>query len=372
MKVAIVYDRVNKWGGAERVLLALHKIWPTAPLYTAVYDKNHASWADVFSVHPSFLQKIPMAKNMHELLPWATPIAFESFTFDAYDVVISVTSAEAKYIITKPTTMHICYCLTPTRYLWSGYASYQSNPGWGLIDSLVRLGLNISVRTLRRWDLIGAQRPDYYIAISNRVKQRIARYYKRRVDKVIYPPVDVLSFQQRKNNRQGKYFITVSRLVGYKRVDLIIDAFNKLDLPLVVIGNGREKNRLIARAKQNIHFIENVTDLELAKWYLGSRAFVYAADEDFGIAAVEALASGVPLIAYRNSGLSEVLTSDKTGILYEEQSTSAIVAAVESFRDEWYDSALCRKRAEMFSAERFMIDMKETVESLYNRYTQTL
>src|SRR3990167_3450705 len=138
MKVALVYDRVNKWGGAERVLLALHELWPEAPLYTAVFDEKRAPWAKVFRVNPSFIQQFPFARSHHELYPWLTPVAFETFTFDQYDAVISVTSAEAKGIITKPQTAHICYCLTPTRYLWSGYEQYQTNPGMGPLNPLAR------------------------------------------------------------------------------------------------------------------------------------------------------------------------------------------------------------------------------------------
>jgi len=168
MKVALVYDRVNKWGGAERVLLALHEIWPDAPLYTAVYDPKRAPWAKVFDVRPSFLQHFPFAKSHHELYPWLTQMAFESFSFDEYDVVISVTSAEAKAIITKPRTLHVCYCLTPTRYLWSGYETYQETTR-GLVKQLHRW----MVPHLRKWDMVASSRPDYYIAISKRVKERI-------------------------------------------------------------------------------------------------------------------------------------------------------------------------------------------------------
>src|SRR3989344_7010145 len=153
MKVALVYDRVNKWGGAERVLLALHKIWPKAPLYTAVYDKKRATWAKVFEVKPSFLQKFPFAVSFHEMYPWLTPIAFETFSFDSYDLVISVTSAEAKGIITKPHTIHICYCLTPTRYLWSGYNDYFQDP-------FLRLASKPVISYLQWCDKAAAQRPD--------------------------------------------------------------------------------------------------------------------------------------------------------------------------------------------------------------------
>src|SRR3989338_8390229 len=191
MKVALVYDRVNKWGGAERVLLALHELFPDAPLYTSVYDRKKASWADVFDpsagsgqgIKTSFLQKIPFSTR-HELFAALMPLAFESFSFDEYDLVISVTSEAAKGIITKPKTMHICYCLTPTRYLWSGYNDYFKNPYFRFISKPL-------VSYLRFWDKIAAQRPDAYIAISKEVQGRIKKYYGRE-STVIYPSVTLV------------------------------------------------------------------------------------------------------------------------------------------------------------------------------------
>src|SRR3989344_1742019 len=251
MRVAFVYDRVNKWGGAERVLLALHEIWPDAPLYTAVYNSDRAQWANVFKVHPSFLQHIPLANAHHEWFPWLTPMAFESFSFDEYDVVISVTSAEAKTIITKPKTLHVCYCLTPTRYLWSAVDEYKKTGG---------MAYEYLFPTLQRWDLVSASRPDYYIAISEHVSRRIKKYYQREVEAVIYPPVDTKKFTVDSSQwtvaNKGKYFLLVSRLVGYKRVDIVVEAFNKLGLRLVIIGSGWEKRKLKHFAHGNITFVD--------------------------------------------------------------------------------------------------------------------
>lgn len=357
MKVAFVYDRVNKWGGAERVLLALHKIWPQAPLYTAVYDKNQASWADVFEVQPSFLQHIPLAKNHHEWFPWLTPMAFESFSFDAFDVVISVTSAEAKNIITKPGTIHICYCLTPTRYLWSAHKDYERSGVAGKV-------LRALSPTLKKWDLVAASRPDYYFAISETVKQRIQTYYHRDVRDVIYPPVDVKKFNR---SPRGDYFLTVARLVEYKRVDIVIDAFNQLGWPLVVIGAGREKNRLMRRAKENIRFIGEVTETELISYYQQCRAFVYAGEEDFGIAVVEAQAAGKPVVAYKRGGTGETVVPGRTGVLFEDQSSASLVGALESFDQQLYDSGSCIKNARRYSTDRFEAVMKHAVETVYNK-----
>lgn len=362
MKVALVYDRVTKWGGAERVLLALHSIWPDAPLYTAVFDESKASWAKVFRVIPSFLQCIPFANRMHEFLPVLTPIAFESFSFDAYDVVISVTSAEAKSIVTKPSCVHICYCLTPTRYLWSGHSDYQKYPGLGWASPIAKLGLLLFGPILRRWDLVFASRPDYFIAISQRVKERIERYYHRPVSAVLYPPVS-LSYVRRQKSKRSDYFLTVSRLVGYKRVDLIVDAFNELGVPLVIIGNGKDKQRLRRRARTNIHFIDRyLTDSELLEYYEGCRAFVHAADEDFGLAAAEAQSAGAPVIAYRHSGVSEFVLDGKSGVLFDEQTEVSLIQAVEQFCSLTVSESVCRKQGMMASEMVFAVQMKKLVE----------
>lgn len=375
MRVALVYDRITKWGGAERVLLALHELWPRAPLYTAVYDADHSRWASVLRIRPSFINALPFAKKAHELVPWLTPMAFETFTFDDFDVVISVTSAEAKNIITKPATLHICYCLTPTRYLWSGLDEYLRQPGLGILTRPGRAVFKRVFGTLRRWDLVAGSRPDYYIAISHAVKERIERTYKREVARVIFPPVDTEKFGGSLTGGKPpreRYYLTVSRLVPYKRVDLLIDAFNMLGWPLVIVGTGRDKRRLAARAKKNIVFLGHVGESELMRLYAGAHAFVYAGTEDFGIVAAEAQAAGKPVVANASGGMAEIVIPAKTGELFHGDSLGALVAALQKVSVGWYDSALCRKNAERFSKARFNKEMKGTVESLYNTYLRSL
>ncbi len=372
MNVALVYDRVNKWGGAERVLLALHTIWPEAPLFTAVYDRKRASWADVFGVHPTFLQHIPGASQAHESLPLLTPIAFETFSFDAFDAVISVTSAEAKNIITKPETVHICYCLTPTRYLWSGFLQYQKQPGFGIWNAIAARSLGFFAPTLRQWDLVASSRPDYYVAISGRVKSRIKTYYHRDAVDVVYPPVDTQTFSRhtRRSDRKSKgYFLTVSRLVSYKRIDIIIQAFNKLDLPLIIIGDGRQKKELQKLAACNIRFIDrHLTDSELVRYYEGCRAFVYAADEDFGLAAAEAQAAGAPVIAYRHSGIAEIVKDGVSGVLFNEQSPQSVEQAVRTCMLKTFEEAACRTQGERMSEGVFRKHMRDLVTKLVNTH----
>lgn len=349
------------------MLLALHEIWPDAPLFTAVYDQKRASWARVFQVHSSFLQYMPLAKSYHEFYPWLTPLAFESFSFDGYDVVLSVTSAEAKDVITKPGTLHICYCLTPTRYLWSSFKQYVSSPGMGFLSTVASNVLRTLSPTLRRWDIDASARPDHYIAISHRVAGRIERYYHRTVDAVIYPPVDVDMFTPRGARKKGEYFLSVSRLVGYKKADIVIEAFNKLGWPLVVIGEGWHGGQLRRLANNNIRFVSNhLTDSELVRYYRNCRAFVYAGDEDFGIAAVEAQASGKPVIAYKKSGIGEIVR-DNTGILFSEQSTESLVTALSAFDENQFDPKIARQNALRFDRRRFETEMKKLVTTLYQR-----
>lgn len=358
MKLALVYDRVNKFGGAERVLLALHDIWPDAPLYTAVYDPRRASWANVFCVHPSFLQHVPLAKRHHELFPWLTPMAFESFSFDEYDVVLSVTSAEAKDIITKPGTLHICYCLTPTRYLWSGNSTYMEHA-----DYISARMLGAFTPTLKRWDMIASARPDRYVTISKRVQARIQTYYHRSSE-LVYPPVDTDLFRPGKE-AAGDYFLLVSRFVPYKRIDIVIDAFNALGWPLTIIGSGSGRRALQARAEDNITFITRyLTDAELGAYYQRCRAFVFAGDEDFGLIALEAQACGKPVICFRESGMAETVIDGKTGVLFDHQTKESLIGALHKFSKEWYDSGFCRRNAEHFDLQHFKDGMKKTVERL--------
>ncbi len=368
MKVALVYDRVTKYGGAERVLTALHTIWPDAPLYTALYDSKGAPWASLFDVRPSFLQRIPFAARLHELFAWATPLAFEQFSFDEYDLVISVTSAEAKTIITKPQTMHLCYCLTPTRYLWSGKKTYETNSGLGGLSAPAQWGLGVLSGLLRKWDRIAAARPDYYLAISDRVSSRVKKYYGRDAE-VVYPPVDTNRFRPAKDPVKGEYYLAVSRLVGYKRLDIIIDACNKLNVPLVVIGDGRQKSELMKRAGGTTRFVtRHLTDAELLGYYQNCRAFIHGADEDFGIAMVEAQACGKPVIAFEKSAAREIIVPGKTGVLFDKQSVKSLMDAIAKSRRMRFDSAACRANALRFSTSVFTKKFTQLAEALYQHY----
>jgi glycosyltransferase involved in cell wall biosynthesis len=346
MKVVLVYDRVNKWGGAERVLLALHKIFPEAPLFTSVYNHKKAPWAKVFDIKTSFLQNFPKAKTSHELYVGLMPLAFESLNFDDYDLVISVTSEAAKGIITKPQTKHICYCLTPTRYLWSGYNDYFKS-------SLFKLLAKPIVSSLRNWDKIAAQRPDAYLAISSEVQARIKKYYGRNSE-VIYPPLMMDNVQNSQNKTVGDYFLVVSRLTNfYKRVDIVIKACNDLKLPLKIVGSGLDQAKLKRMAGPTVEFLGNLTDEQLQTYYKSCRALIFPGREDFGLAMVEAQAFGKPVIAFRGGGALEIIQAGKTGEFFNEQTPESLKQVLKSFNDKSYNTKLCRENAERFSFAQF-------------------
>lgn len=348
MKVAIVYDRVNKWGGAERILLTLKKIFPYADLYTSVLNKDKAPWVKKFrKIRASFLQNFPLS-NYHQLYATLMPLAFESFNFDSYDLVISVTSEAAKGIITKTKTKHICICLTPTRYLWSGYNHYFRNP-------LLRFISKPIISYLRNWDKIASQRPDLYIAISEEVRKRIKKYYARD-SKVIYPPIMLATSNQqlaaRKLDAKG-YFLVVSRLVPYKRIDLAIRACNKLKLPLKIVGIGSQEWFLKLISGSTVQFLDRVSDEKLIDLYRNCNALIFSGIEDFGLSMAEAQSLGAPVIAFRKGGALEIVKEGKTGEFFNEQNPDSLIKVLEKWDNKRYNYNSCVENAEKFSFANF-------------------
>ena len=365
MKVALCYDHLNKFGGAERVLLALHELFPKAPLYSAVFDKKLASWTRGFDVRSTFMQKLPGASKRHEWYPGLPALAFETFDFSEFDVVISITSAEAKGIVTSPRTLHICYCLTPTRFLWSHYWDYFTRP------LLRKLSLPV-VSFLRVWDGFAAARPDTFVAISRTIQQRIWKYY-RRPSTVIYPPVDTEKFRPKSRPfKPDSYFLIVSRLVTYKHIEIAIKACNDLKLPLKIVGIGAEFKSLQALAGKTIEFMGAVSDEELVTLYQNCRAFIAPQEEDFGISMVEALASGRPVIAYKSGAACELITPGLTGELFYPQSVEALAAILRKFAESQYNSRLCRESAECFSSMQFKRNFLNYIEKEWEQFRQTV
>ena len=356
MKVAIVYDRVNKWGGAERVLLALHKIFPNAPLFTSVYDRDKAKWADDFTVKPSFLQKVPFLRGNNELFPFLMPLAFESFNFDDYDLVLSVTSEFAKGIITKPKTIHVCLCLTPTRYLWSSFDVYFGN-------FFLRFFSSPIVSYLRNWDLIASGRPDKYIAISNEVKKRISKYYGRD-SVVIYPPI--LIGDKGIKRKPSDYFLFVSRLskfVMYKRANIVVEAFNELGLPLKIVGSGSLKKKLQRIAKSNIEFLGQVNDEELEELYKNSKALIFPGVEDFGLVMAEAQSVGTPVIAFRGGGAVEIVKEGVSGEFFNGQNPASLMSVLKNFDESRYNREAIKESSEKFSFLRFKEEILDFIDA---------
>lgn len=347
MKVALVYDRINKWGGAERVLQALHELFPEADLYTSVYSRDKAKWAKKITIHPSFLQNFPYAKKAHEFYALLMPVVFESFSFDDYDLVISVTSEAGKGIITKPHTLHICYCLTPTRYLWSGYSEY--------FNSILSRALSSpAIRYLKNWDKVASMRPDLFIAISHEVQRRIKTYYQRD-SVIIHPPVSLIEpkYMEKVNHVKKDYYLVVSRLVHYKRIDLAILACNKLGLSLKIVGVGSEMEKLKKISGPNIQFLGFVRDDELKKLYLGAKALLFPGAEDFGIVMVEALGFGTPVIAYKKGGALDIIEEGKFGVFFSHQTVSSVVKGIKKAETINFSSKKLREHALYFSATNF-------------------
>jgi glycosyltransferase involved in cell wall biosynthesis len=363
MKVALVYDRINKWGGAERVLLALHNIFPQAPVFTSVYSSVQASWASVFDVKPSFLQRFGHVVSHHELYPFFMPVAFERFSFAEYDLVISLTSEAAKGIITKPGTRHISYILTPTRYLWSGHDAYFKNPVLKTASAPV-------VSYLRRWDKVAANRPDTLIAISKEVQERIRKYYERD-SVVIYPPVELSQSHVSSSKYRGKksgYFLVVSRLskfTKYKRIDLAIQACNELKLPLKIIGEGNWRKDLEKMAGPTVEFVGKVDDAKLAEYYHNCKALIFPAVEDFGLTVVEAQMFGKPVIALRAGGALETVKERKTGLFFDQQTKDSLVNALLLFENMHFDPKVSITNARQYTQSSFRQAILKLVHQLF-------
>lgn len=357
MQVALVHDWLNQIGGAEDVLETLVGLYPHAPIYTSLYwrKKMPFHWRS-WDIHTSFIDHLPRAHQNQQLYFPLYPLAFEKFDFRAYDVVITNKSGFCHGIITGPETMHICYCLTPTRYVWR-YHQYAEQEQ---LDRLARTILPPFLLWLRQWDRLAADRVDHFIAISQEVRRRIAKIY-RRDSTIIYPPVDTGRFAP--SNRVEDYYVIVGRLVPYRRIDLLIEAFNKLGKPLYIAGSGRDRDRLESLARSNIKFLGYVPDADLPDLLARARAFMFPGEEDFGIAPIQAMAAGRPVIAYAAGGALDTVIPGETGYLFAEQSVQAIVAAVEAFDANAVSSARIRRYAEQFDTAVFQQKLTNFIES---------
>jgi glycosyltransferase involved in cell wall biosynthesis len=366
MRVALVHDYLNQYGGAERVLEAFCEIWPQAPIFTLVYSRERTGYAfDGRKIRCSFLQKVPLVKKYHRPFLMLMPLGIEQFDLSKYDLVISDSASFAKGVITHPKTLHICYCHTPTRYVWDDSHKYIKEFAYpSLIKKMVPSFLNY----LRVWDEAASARPDKYLANSQFVARRIKKYYNREAQ-VIYPPVKTKNFYLA--DCPKNYFLLLARFLPYKKVDLAIEAFNRLGWPLKIIGDGPEKKRLKKMAKPNIEFVGLVSDAELKNYFANCRAFVFPQEEDFGITAIEAMSAGRPVVAFRAGGALEFIKENETGIFFEEQSVDALVEALKKIEKMKFNSQAIREHALQFDSENFKKKIKEFVALSLEEHKKT-
>lgn len=359
MKIAFVHDYLVQYGGAERVLECLTELYPYAPIYTILHNKEamHGVFEDK-RVYTSYLQKFPFARKWHRIFPLLMPPAIEQFDFSAYDVVVSDSSSYAKGIITRPETLHICYMHTPMRYAWDDCQKYARDFYFPrLIKKLIPFAMNY----IRLWDKVSADRVDVFIANSNFVARRIKKYYRKEAA-VIHPPVDTKNFAILRPQNEEKYFLMVGRLIAYKRHSITIKAFNELKLPLKIIGRGPELARLKKIAGPTIEFLGRVDDEQLKKYYADCQAVIFPQEEDFGIVAIEALASGKPLIAFRGGDIPEHMEENKMGVFFDQQTSEQVIAAVERFQKLSFDPEYIRSKVLKFDREIFKEKMKTFIE----------
>jgi len=361
MKIALVHDYILNYGGAEKVLSALLKIYPEADVFTMLYDKSMSKYFPEERIKTSFLNRLPLwLKKRHKFLLPIFPVAIESFDLSGYDVVISSSSVFAKGIVTRPGTVHICYCHSPSRFLWDYNERYLDDENF---NPLIKPFIKFLIHRVRIWDRASAERVDFWIANSNTTKKRIEKYYKKEAI-VIYPPASELLCKDDNSDKKG-YFLVVSRLSPYKKIELIVKAFNKLELPLVIVGAGRDKSRLEKIARKNIEFLGFVEDENLGCCYKNAKAFVIANEEDFGIAPVEAMLYGKPVLAFKKGGALEWLEEGKTGEFFESQSPEILADGVRRIQKniQLYDKNYIISQAKRFSFESFKKKMVEFVEN---------
>lgn len=362
MKVALIHDYLTQFGGAEQVLRALCEIFPDAPIYTLIYDesKTHYAFKDK-KIVPSFIQNLPFSRRHHRFYPWLMPMAIERFDMSKYDLIISDSASFAKGVITRPETLHVCYCHTPLRYIWTD--SQRASPdfkNFPFISSIIPYFQHY----LRLWDYAAAQRVDYFIANSENVAKRIKKYY-RRESEVIHPPVRVLEIQKKlkdlKNSDRplkGKYFLAVSRLLPYKSVDIAVKAFNKMaDKNLIIVGGGAEFSRLKKIASKNIFFTGEMPFEKIIPYYAFAEALIFPQEEDFGMAAVEALACGVPIIGFGRGGIKEIVEDQETGFFFDEQNEKSLSSAIKKFLEE-------KKK---FNKNKLMEEVKKFDENVFKK-----
>jgi glycosyltransferase involved in cell wall biosynthesis len=366
MKIALVHDHLAQDGGAEKVLQTFLEMYEDAPIFTLLYDKKNAlKYYSEHDIQASIIQKLPGGVSHYKWYLPLMPLAVEFFDLRPYKLILSDTSSFAKGVISSPDSTHICYCHTPTRYLWSDTHQYINELKY---NKWLKKIISLILTRIRVWDKNAADRVDYFIANSKTVQKRIKKYY-RRESTVIYPPVETEKFYI--SRTIGNYFLIGCRLAPYKRVDLVIETFKKLgsDYKLKIFGSGIDEKRLKKMAKgcDNIEFLGRVNEKEKAKLYSEALAFINPQEEDFGITPVESMASGRPVIAYRKGGALETIIADKTGIFFNEQNINSLSEAIKSYNNYNFNSETIREQALFFSKKRFKKEISDFVAKHLNK-----
>ena len=376
MKIAVVHDWLDTWRGGEKVLAEILRVYPDADLFALVDFLPEQDRARLLGkrAKTSFLQRVPFAHTAFRALLPLFPRAIEALDVSDYGLVISSSHAVAKGVRTRPGQLHVCYCYTPMRYAWDLRDQYLRRTG---LDRGLRgfVAKRVLAR-LRDWDRVTSARVDHFVAISRHIAARIRRCYAREAT-VIYPPVAVDPLDP--PQPRGADYVTVSQLVPYKRVDLIVQAFRELpDRQLIVIGEGPERAKIEAIAPRNVRVLGRVSDAQRDRWLAGARAFVFAAEEDFGIAPLEAQALGTPVIAFAGGGAAETIpgldAAAPAGVLFDEQSAAAIAAAVRRFEDNasLISVQACLDNAHRFDAGRFRRELRAFVDARLERESAPL
>ena len=364
---AFIHDWLITWGGGESVLEAALELYPQADIHTLVYQKETFTESPISEqdIKTSFIQRMPGSRANHRIYLPFMPLAIEQFDLRSYDWILSSNHAVAHGVLTQPDQMHVSYVHAPMRYAWSLYHQYlnQANLTRGLNSWLARIILHY----VRLWDYHAAQRVDHFIANSAWTASNVWRAYRREAD-VIYPPVSVDDFEPA--SQKSDYYITISRLVPYKRINIIVEAFNHLGLPLMVIGDGPDLKRLKRIANPNINFLGWQSQSDLKDKLSRAKAFVYTAVEDFGITPVEAQAAGCPVIAYGKGGVRETVVEGRTGLFFHEQTSESLIEAIQNFEGDpnRFEISVLRKNAERFNKARFQQELSTYIEAKYSDF----
>ncbi len=362
LKIALVHDWLTGMRGGEKVLEVLCELFPDATLFTLLHNKGSVSPAiESMKIRTSIIQHLPKSVSRYQYYLPLMPFAIERFDMSEYDVIISSSHAVAKGVKVRRDALHICYCHTPMRYIWDQYDNYFGKTQSGLAT---RTAMSLFRRYLQKWDVKSSSRVNYFIANSKNVQERILRIYNRESD-VIYPPVDTSRFKISQN--EGEYFLIVSALVPYKRIDIAVAAFNEIGERLVVVGVGSELEKLKKIAKPNIEFLGWASDDQIAEYYAGCRALIFPGEEDFGIVPLEAMASGKPVIAFAKGGTLETVVENRTGMFFSDQSKESLVNTVKGFDLKKFDPNEIQLHALEFDRTIFKEKLKAYIESLADK-----